>query len=144
MKLSDDRRQVTGLRKQFIPNIKGKLFLLVEVSINGARRLILGESSPHIFNRDIEKQRAITEAKFNIMYLGVNRYQKSDLVAINILNWGVKYGNNQVKVKRVSVKGRYRTMVWVKGRRGVAINKKWTRSTNTFDEIQQEYYEDEI
>jgi len=133
--LKDNRRSVTGLRKQFIPNVKGKLWILAQyIDVNGRTVIKLSDSASIIFNKNIDIERAV----FNSITKGIkltvveNKFTSTTKLH-KIINWGVKYGNNSVKIKRYSVRGKYRTGIWVKGQRGMVSNTKY--NTGKVDKI---------
>lgn len=138
--LRDDRGQVSNLRKQIL-GIKGKLFVEFNVLVRNVPRVIIGQSSPTVFSRDIDIKRALSSASMNAKYIGASRYMTSDVKIINISNWGIRYSNKNVTVKRVNVKGKYRNMVWVKGRRGVVINTKFRKNNKTTDKLNDDLEE---
>ena len=86
---------------------------------------------------NIDKKRAV----FNSLTKGIKLSQvengfSSSTKVLEVIDWGVKYGNKDVTIKRYSVKGKYRTGVWVKGKRGIVSSEKFKKvSENKIDSL---------
>jgi len=132
--LRDDKRIVKGLRKQFL-KIKGKLWIKgIYIDTRGRKITKLSDSKAFILKTKIDIKRAV----FNSITKGIklcvveNGFSSSTKL-LKIINWGVKYGNEQVTIKRFNRNGKYYTGVWVKGSRGIQSMEKYT--TNKKDII---------
>lgn len=140
MILRDNKRSVTGLRKQFL-NIKGKLWIkAIYIDTKGRKVTKVSDASSTNLSRNIELRRSV----FNALTKGIklcvveNGFSSSTKV-LKILNWGVKYGNNDVKVKRFSRRGKYYTGVWVKGVRGIQSQQRYkTVKKDTINSLAKE------
>jgi len=134
MILKDDKRRIKGLRKQFL-KVKGKLWILgVYIDTKGRRVIKLSDAKAIILKNKIDVKRAVFNAVTKGIKLCVveNGFTSSSKL-LKILNWGVKYGNESVTVKRFARKGKYYTGVWVKGTRGMQSMEKY--KTNKKDVI---------
>jgi len=136
MILKDNKRIARNLRKQFL-KIKGKLWVkAVYIDTNGRRITKLSDAGAEVLNKSID----IKRATFNALTKGiklcvVENGASSSIKVLKIIDWGMAYGNNQVKVKRFSRRGKYYTGVWVKGSRGVQSVERY--KTNKKDIIYQ-------
>lgn len=118
--LKDNKRSVSNLRKQFL-SVKGKLWIkALYVDTDGRTIQKLSDASAEIMSSKINQRRAT----FNAITKGIKLCQvqngfSSSAKVLKIIDWGVKYGNDQVTIKRFSRNGKYYTGVWVKGRKGI-------------------------
>ena len=126
MILKDDKRRVKGLRKQFL-KVKGKLWIQgVYIDTKGRRVIKLSDAKASILKNKIDVKRAVFNAVTKgIKLCTVENGFTSSTKLLKILNWGVKYGNDSVTVKRFARKGKYYTGVWVKGVRGMQSMEKY-------------------
>ena len=127
--LKDDKRIVTGLRKQFL-KVKGKLWIkAVYIDTSGRRVTKLSDAKAEILKISIDIKRAV----FNSITKGIklcvveNGFSSSTKL-LKIVNWGMKYGNYKVTVKRFTRNNKYYTGVWVKGSRGIKSVEKYKKT----------------
>lgn len=131
------RRRVTNTRKQVL-DIKGKLWIkAVYKSSNGRKVTILSDSVAMNLKSKINQKRAVFNALTKGIKLSVVEYGFDSSTKVDkIINWGIKYGNKDVTVKRYSVKGKYRTGVWVKGQKGIVTSEKYSsKSTSNIQQL---------
>lgn len=125
--LKDNKRQVSGLRKQIL-NVKGKLWIKAQY-IDTNKRIItkLSDASSDNMKRNISLERAVYNSITKGMILcTVENGTSSNLKLYKIIDWGIKYGNKDVTVKRFRRGGKYYTGVWVKGSRGIQNIEKYS------------------
>jgi len=128
------------VRAQYIEGIKQRVIIKGQiVSPKGKRRDVIGKSQFEVIDSEIARKRVISQAIFNAFYVGINRYRfPSGSYIINPEVVGYETPKD-VTVKRVKVRGKYRTYVFVKGRRGVVKNIKWSGKTkNDSEEVLDE------
>lgn len=117
------------LRQQYISGIKQRAVVEVELlTPTNQKYTIIGNSQFDVVEGDIGKRRLIVNAIFGAFYRAMNRYNLPTgtiITSFKILGFQTP---ESVNVKRVSVRGRYRTYVFVKGKRGVQRNVKWSSS----------------
>jgi len=124
--LQDEKRKVTGLRKQFL-KVKGKLWVKgLYIDTNGRKVYKVSDAKAEILIRQIDFRRSVFNAVTKGMKLCViENGCTSSIKLLKVIDWGMKYGNNDVKVKRFSRRGKYYTGVWVKGSRGMQSIEKY-------------------
>ena len=115
------------LRQQYISGIKQRAVVEVELlTPSNKKYTIIGNSQFDVVEGEIGKRRLIVNAIFGAFYRGMNRFSlRTGTIIKNFRILGFQTPD-KVTVKRVSVRGRYRSYVFVKGKRGVQKNVKWT------------------
>lgn len=126
------------LRKQVLYGLKGKVFINA-IYVTPDKELLerkvikISNSESLIFNREIDVQRAIVQAtQHGIMLAKIENNFPSGSVQLKLLDWGIKYGNDEVKIKTYTVRGKRRTGVWIKGRRGIFTSQKFSYKSDTY------------
>lgn len=128
------------LRKQFIKGVKGKLYIKALYIDKNIIIEKLSNSKSTIFNFEIDIKRAVFNAvTYGIKLCVVENGATSSTKLYKILDWGVMYGNDDVKVKTYTIRNKKRVGIWVKGRRGMIKNVKYDKtSDNEIYEISNE------
>jgi len=124
------------IRAQYIRGIKQRVIINAQiVSPNGKRRDVRGRSRFEVIDSEVSRKRVISQAIFNAFYVGINRYRfptGSYIINPEVVGYETP---KDVTVKRVNNRGKYRTYVFVKGRRGVVKNIKWSGKTKNDSEV---------
>lgn len=133
--LKDDKNRISPkLRKNPIPDIKSKLYILfkIEITIGGVKNYfkILGNSKFEIYNNDVDYERGFNQALFHMYYLADRRGFGYDVKVFKVINYGYAQAKG-VKTKRVKRRGKYYNYTYIKGVKGVVSVSKWSNKKNT-------------
>ena len=123
-----DRSSIEMYENSFLNGIIHQMFInpLHYPLHNGRRVIKLSDAKASILKNKIDVKRAVFNAVTKgIKLCTVENGFTSSTKLLKILNWGVKYGNDSVTVKRFARKGKYYTGVWVKGVRGMQSMEKY-------------------
>lgn len=134
MIINDGSRSVNfnRLRKQFLTGVKGNLIIYARYKEKGKNRIYKVISSSGFYT-DIgnKKRQVISSAILNAFFIIQKRFGTgSSIQLVEILDYGVRYGNETVKIKRYRIRGKYRVGIWVKGQRGIVTSQKYKRVNN--------------
>lgn len=135
-----DERVSFNVRKQIIYGINQRVVVDVIVrSTNRQRVRLIGYSSTELMRNKNDRDISTVRAYHNALVVATVKYGfPTGSYIEKILNYGFQTPKG-ITVKRVNLKGHYRTMVYSKGKRGAVKNVKWGVAEDYTRDVAEEF-----